>query len=61
VYTASTNSPNRGHRRRVHEPPARDQVQLGDLLSLFRRRDQRRAAIELIDDVEDRLADATWR
>ena len=34
---------------------ARDQVELGHLLALLRRRDQRGAAVELIDDLEDRL------
>ena len=34
---------------------ASDQVELGQLLPLVRRGDQRRAAVELIDDLEDRL------
>ncbi len=34
---------------------AGDQIELGQLLALLSRGDQRRAAVELIDDVEDRL------
>ena len=34
---------------------AGDQVELGELLTFLPRRDQRRAAVELVDDLEDRL------
>ena len=34
---------------------ARYQVELGQLLAFFARGDQRRAAVELVDDLEDRL------
>ncbi len=45
----------RGVGRRRLGAPARDQVELGELLALLARRDQGGAAVELIDDLEDRL------
>ena len=54
-----------GQRRRVGRrglgAPARDQVQLGDPLPLLARGDQRGAAVELADDLEDTLPDRLWR
>ncbi len=42
-------------------PPAGDQVELGQLLTFISRRDQRRAAVELIDYLEDRLVPLSRR
>ena len=52
----------RGIGRRRLGAPASGQVQFGELLAFLGRRDQRRAAIELVDDLEDRLvALFRWR
>src|SRR5260221_4185460 len=43
----------RGIRRRILGPPASNEIEFGDLLSLLQAIDQRCTAIELIDDLED--------